>query len=95
MRAASRQAHTALSDEDPTTWLDNGRRLEEMLTQQNAVKVFVCEKLTRLNFVKIRDRWRHGDGNSQRHSERACARDRLSRRQAGAQALRQSMNIYS
>lgn len=39
MRAASRQAHTALSDEDPTTWLDNGRRLEEMLTQQNAVKV--------------------------------------------------------
>ena len=39
MRAASRQAHTALADEDPTTWLDNGRRLEEMLTQQNAVKV--------------------------------------------------------
>jgi hypothetical protein len=33
------QAHTALADEDPTTWLDNGRRLEEMLTQQNAVKV--------------------------------------------------------
>ena len=26
-------------DEDPTTWLDNGRRLEEMLTQQNAIKV--------------------------------------------------------
>jgi len=39
MRAASRQAHSALTDEDPTTWLDNGRRIEEMLAEQNAVKV--------------------------------------------------------
>ncbi|EKX48946.1 hypothetical protein GUITHDRAFT_105573 [Guillardia theta CCMP2712] len=39
MRAASRQAHAALTDDDPTTWLDNGRRIEEMLSQQNAVKV--------------------------------------------------------
>jgi len=25
--------------QDPTMWLDNGRQLEEVLTQQNAVKV--------------------------------------------------------
>mmetsp|Transcript_48197 Transcript_48197/g.75269 ORF Transcript_48197/g.75269 Transcript_48197/m.75269 type:complete len:160 (+) Transcript_48197:668-1147(+) len=39
MRAAARQANAALTDEDPTTWLDNGRRIEEMLAEQNAVKV--------------------------------------------------------
>jgi len=39
MRSASRQARQALSDEDPTTWLDNGRHIEQMLTDQNGVKV--------------------------------------------------------
>ena len=34
-----RRNHGNAPDEDPTTWLDNGRRLEEMLTQQNAIKV--------------------------------------------------------
>ena len=33
------QAHSALADEDPTMWLDNGRQIEETLTQQNNVKV--------------------------------------------------------
>eukprot|EP00281_Chroomonas_sp_CCMP1168_P020171 CAMPEP_0206221802 /NCGR_PEP_ID=MMETSP0047_2-20121206/5617_1 /ASSEMBLY_ACC=CAM_ASM_000192 /TAXON_ID=195065 /ORGANISM="Chroomonas mesostigmatica_cf, Strain CCMP1168" /LENGTH=317 /DNA_ID=CAMNT_0053644577 /DNA_START=142 /DNA_END=1092 /DNA_ORIENTATION=+ len=39
MRAASRRAHQALADEDPTTWLDQGRGIEDMLTEQNAVRV--------------------------------------------------------
>eukprot|EP00285_Hemiselmis_virescens_P012682 CAMPEP_0173393132 /NCGR_PEP_ID=MMETSP1356-20130122/21934_1 /TAXON_ID=77927 ORGANISM="Hemiselmis virescens, Strain PCC157" /NCGR_SAMPLE_ID=MMETSP1356 /ASSEMBLY_ACC=CAM_ASM_000847 /LENGTH=283 /DNA_ID=CAMNT_0014351107 /DNA_START=74 /DNA_END=921 /DNA_ORIENTATION=+ len=39
MRAASRRAHQALADEDPTTWLDQGKGIEDMLAEQNAVKV--------------------------------------------------------
>jgi hypothetical protein len=39
MRAASRQARQALSAEDMTVWLDHGREVDRMLTEQNAAKV--------------------------------------------------------
>ena len=39
MRAAIRQSRTALADEDMTVWLDNGRQIEQMLTEQNALKI--------------------------------------------------------
>jgi hypothetical protein len=29
------QAHSALADEDPTTWFDKGKQIEEMLAKQN------------------------------------------------------------
>jgi hypothetical protein len=33
------QAHSALADEDPTTWFDKGKQIEEMLAKQNNLKV--------------------------------------------------------